>query len=84
METDEEARDCISKLVAAADSAKNEIDIQPGDMLIFNNNRGLHGRGAIVGDRLILRTYVKKNLNKIRELTRGESYLFDINSLVVG
>jgi len=61
---DTEAMGAIAELNAALDSVKQEVVIEPGTAVIFNNRRVVHGRGAVVAEentgnkRWIQRVYV--------------------------
>jgi L-asparagine oxygenase len=45
--------------------------LQPGEMLIISNTRGLHARGEIVGDRWLQRCYARTSLDDLRSATNS-------------
>lgn len=59
--------------------------IGPGDLLIFNNSRVLHGRTPFLGDRWLQRVYVRKDLSVLRALTNTQApnRVFDARFLVL-
>jgi L-asparagine oxygenase len=49
----------LSALVAATDSVAKDLDLRPGNLLIFDNRRWLHGRGTAISsssERWLLRS----------------------------
>lgn len=57
LSTDARAQAAIAELKALAQAACRRIVLQPGELLIFNNNRCIHGRGEVVGWRWLKRIY---------------------------
>ncbi|WP_027210422.1 TauD/TfdA family dioxygenase [Burkholderia sp. WSM2232] len=57
LSTDERARAAITELKALAHATCRRIVLQPGELLIFNNNRCIHGRGEVAGWRWLKRIY---------------------------
>ncbi|MBN3753279.1 hypothetical protein G3N95_10010 [Paraburkholderia sp. Tr-20389] len=55
--TDKRAEAAIAELKALAQTACRRIVLQPGELLIFNNNRCIHGRGEVAGWRWLKRIY---------------------------
>lgn len=53
----EEAKLAVAAWMEAADAAVIDVVLEPGDMLIFNNRRCVHGRGAVEGRRWLKRVY---------------------------
>jgi hypothetical protein len=47
----------IAEFPRIAQSSATDIVLKPGELLIFNNWRCLHGRGAVEGKRWIKRVY---------------------------
>ncbi|NEP59584.1 MAG: hypothetical protein F6K31_21665 [Symploca sp. SIO2G7] len=45
--------------------------LQPGDILIISNVRGLHARSSITGDRWLQRSYFRKDLSDLRRVTNS-------------
>ena len=73
-ETDRDAQVALDAIISRVRSGRwtRKIVIGPGDALVFANHRGLHARGTVLGDRLVLRTYITRNLDGIRART-GDS-----------
>lgn len=71
---DEEAKNAILALHLALRSpvAKSFI-LEPGDLFIFSNVRGLHARGPISGNRWLQRAYFRKNLSDLRRVTNSSN-----------
>jgi L-asparagine oxygenase len=70
---DDEAKMALWQLKGALRSpvAKSFV-LQPGEMLIISNIRGLHARSSIVGDRWLQRCYVHKSLDDLRSATNSD------------
>jgi hypothetical protein len=51
-------------------------------MLIFNNNYLLHRRAAISGERLVLRNYIKDDIEALRNKTGTQGNFFDARFLI--
>lgn len=60
------AKHALRVFINAIESCRQDFLVTSHSMLIFNNNRLLHGRTSFTGDRLILRTYVRPNLDALR------------------
>jgi L-asparagine oxygenase len=60
------------------------ITIQPGTALLFRNNRVLHGRNAVGGDRWLQRAYFADSLEPFRTATNADplAFCFDTQSLL--
>lgn len=80
---DQEASDALALFFNIIDQCKQSFTITSGSMLIFNNNRLLHGRTAIKGDRLILRTYIRPDLTALRKQTYSTGHIFDARMLLL-
>jgi hypothetical protein len=72
----------LSALLEATEECSTSFNLQPGNMLIFRNNRVLHARGQINGDRTIFRVYVKESLSHLRRVAHHHNFIFDLNSLM--
>lgn len=46
-------------IIESVETGRLEFDLKRGDGLIFNNKAMLHGRRGLVGDRLLIRMWVK-------------------------
>lgn len=57
LSNDECAQAAIAELKALAQAYCRRIILQPGELLIFNNNRCIHGRGQVTGWRWLKRIY---------------------------
>lgn len=80
---DSEACDATEALTKALNAAVQEFPINPGTMLVFNNARGAHRRGAIRnGDRLVLRTYAARSLDFLRRRTGCAGPIFPVNPFI--
>jgi L-asparagine oxygenase len=57
--TGEEGEAALAALVEATDSVATDLDLRPGNLLIFDNRRWLHGRGTTIptsSERWLLRS----------------------------
>lgn len=52
-----EAEKAVSAWIEAAEAVAIDIVLEPGDLLVFNNYRCVHGRGAVEGRRWLKRVY---------------------------
>ena len=64
---DEPARRALSEMRTAATQARSAVFHEPGDLLIVDNHRALHGRKPFAprydgADRWLLRSFVTKDL----------------------
>lgn len=64
---DTEAMAAIQKIIRASELSMSKFCIDDGSCLIFNNNRSLHSRDAIAGERIVLRTYARPSLDHLRK-----------------
>ncbi|HMO63688.1 MAG TPA: TauD/TfdA family dioxygenase, partial [Verrucomicrobiota bacterium] len=53
------------------------VVVEKGVALIFANNRGLHGRAGYEGERLLLRTYIRRSLDTLRAKSGEPGPVFD-------
>jgi len=81
-QNDKEALTALNVFLAAIDACCYSVIIQPDTLFIFNNNRVLHGRTPVIGHRMILRTYIRRNLNALREITGNSTSIFDARFLI--
>ena len=77
----ETSRNAFDKLMLAIENCKKKLCIENGTAVIVNNNRLLHSRNKIEGDRLILRTYIKKNIDDLTIDTGSDNNIFDLEEL---
>jgi L-asparagine oxygenase len=57
--TSKEGEDALAALVEATDSVATDLDLTPGNLLVFDNRRWLHGRGKTIptsSERWLLRS----------------------------
>jgi hypothetical protein len=52
-----EAEEAVAAWIEAAEAVAIDIVLEPGDILVFNNYRCIHGRGAVEGRRWLKRVY---------------------------
>jgi hypothetical protein len=71
----------LSELMNLANEHSEHYDLQPGTQLIFKNNRFLHARGIIPGERTVFRVYVKESLKHLRNHSLEPSFVFDLEKL---
>lgn len=78
------ARIALSILQSALEQVAQPIVLQPGMMLMFNNQRCMHGRTAIQGSRWLQRLYGRWSLDAIRRATgaRSDQFVFDVRGLI--
>lgn len=81
-QNDREAMTALTVFLSAIDACRYSAIIQPDTLFIFNNNRVLHGRAPVIGNRMILRTYIRRDLNALREATNNEASIFDARFLI--
>lgn len=79
---DDVAKNALTQFLAVLDSCKQSVVLDKSSLLVFNNDRVLHGRTAFSGDRLVLRTYVRPDLTALRDKTRSQGYVFDARLLI--
>ena len=82
IETNQEAWDAIHELIEAANESQQLFYLDKGSLLTFNNDRLLHAREAIKTERLVLRTYIRPNLELLRLHSRNSGRVFDLAHLV--
>lgn len=56
-----EAELAVAAWMEAAEATAIDVVLEPGDILIFNNYRCVHGRGAVEGRRWLKRVYGSRN-----------------------
>lgn len=81
-QNDQPAHAALQALFSAIDICRYSVIIQAGTLFIFNNNRVLHGRTPVIGDRMVLRTYIRRDLNALREITGNHTSVFDARFLI--
>jgi hypothetical protein len=75
-------QNAIEKLLIATNVSATSVDLQAGTMLIFRNNKYLHSRNTIPGERLVFRTYVKQSLDDLRASEGHDTFVFDLQKIV--
>ncbi|MFB2917279.1 MULTISPECIES: TauD/TfdA family dioxygenase [Aerosakkonema] len=83
---DKEAQTALNALVDILPYVAKPVVLQPGDLLIFNNHKCLHGRAAVEGgNRWLQRLFARHSLELLRRVTgtSDDTYIFDIQSLVL-
>jgi L-asparagine oxygenase len=85
--TDSEARSALSAFQDVLPEVARQIVIGPGEALLFNNQRCLHGRPAIQqsGQRWLQRLYSRCSLRQLREATASgpRTVIFPISRLIL-
>ena len=78
-EKDDVAQAALDSIIAKINSGRwtRRMVIGPGEVLIFANHRGLHARGTVDGNRLVLRTYITRNLDALRSRTGNTGHILD-------
>jgi hypothetical protein len=79
---DNATQDALNVFINTIESCRYEVTLSSDNLLIFNNNRVLHGRSPIPGDRLILRTYVRSDLNALQSVSSSNGNIFDARLLL--
>lgn len=72
----------LDAFVEQIDPVTQWVTIEPGTALVFRNDRGLHQRSKIEGDRLVLRTYWRSDLRRLRERSGSNGNVFDLKNLL--
>lgn len=81
---DAQAARVLETLKALLPALAVHIPVGPGDWLLFDNSRMLHGRSEIRGDRLLFRNYIRRDCNALREATGATGPIFSIKPLLAG
>jgi hypothetical protein len=79
---DIDAANAIKRLRVMLDNFAGWAALEPGNYLMLDNDRGLHKRTRIKGDRLIYRTYSRSNLNYLRKISGNNGYTFDLKKII--
>jgi hypothetical protein len=79
---DKSAGLAFNDLMNSINKCEKSFCIESGTALIFNNDRLLHARDEIQSDRLVLRVYVKPNLDDLISATNSDNRVFDLGKLV--
>lgn len=79
------ARSALDAFISILPKIANEVVLQPGDLLIFNNCRCLHARAAVEGERWLQRLFCRRSLEQLRSATRtgDDCTIFDTKFLVL-
>lgn len=80
---DKQARLALDSLIKILPKVAKPVVLQPGDILIFNNNRCLHARAAIAGERWLQRLLCRRSLEQLRRATGSIAPIFDTRFLVL-
>jgi hypothetical protein len=78
---DSDAVDALQHAIAGFNTHNVAVSLDPGTFLIFDNDRGMHKRTAINGDRLILRTYIRQSLDTLRRISNNHGYIFSLKDI---
>ncbi|MDB5770051.1 MAG: asnO [Burkholderia sp.] len=57
----------VAAWMEAAEAVAVEVPLEAGDMLMFNNHRCIHGRGAVEGRRWLKRIYGSRNCPMVND-----------------
>ncbi len=76
------AKEAISALLEATEHNTTSFNLQSGNMVVFKNNRVIHARGQIIGDRTIFRVYIKESLSHLRNLPHSTGFVFDLEKIM--
>ena len=71
----------LKRLFQAAEICAENYNLQPGNLLIFNNNRFLHARGEIIGERTVFRIYIKESLKHLAPYSQSKN-VFDLTQII--
>ncbi|SFV14407.1 TauD/TfdA family dioxygenase [Pseudoduganella namucuonensis] len=61
------AQEAVDAWKRAADAVALDLVLEPGDLLLFNNYRCVHGRGAVEGRRWLKRVYSTRDTSLLSE-----------------
>ena len=78
----DKAKHALKSLIEATEHNTTSFNLQSGNMLIFRNNRVLHARGQISGERTIFRVYIKESLKQLRNLPDSQGFIFDLEKIM--
>jgi L-asparagine oxygenase len=83
---DEEAQFALAALQDTCTECAKPISLNPGEMLLFNNHRVLHGRGTVEAPRWLQRVYASRSLEALRRATHTDidCHVFSTKSIVLG
>lgn len=73
----------LAALLDGLDRARRSTVVGPGVLFCIDNLRACHGRGRIDGDRLLLRTLVKRDLTGFGPAAAGGQCVFDVRDLLL-
>lgn len=79
---DEEGKCALEVLAQQAEKIAEAVVIKPGTALLFRNDKCLHSRAPIEGDRLIYRCYVRKETEALDRVC-GPGYVKDALPLLL-
>lgn len=80
--TDRKYRGSIDNLVSAADQSQNQYFLDSGKMLFINNNKTLHRRDKVDGERLVFRINITNHISFFKENFREVGFnVFELNSM---
>lgn len=82
---DERSRNAAEKVIQVAEALDSiPLVIEQGNMVIFDNDRVLHSREAVTGDRLLLRVYTRSSLTSLRQIARTSTEnIYDAWPLII-
>jgi hypothetical protein len=75
--------DFLAALEAKIDKVARHVAVEPGHFLVFSNDHVLHCRSAVGdADRLLLRTYVRRDLKALAAVTGEPGPIFDLERII--
>jgi hypothetical protein len=82
---DVEALQALAELDQALDREMSFVAVSPGTMLLFSNSHGVHMRTPIAEGqrRLILRNYIRPDLDALRAKAGHGGYIFSLRALLL-
>lgn len=77
-----DALEAFEAFKVAASKVMRWIVVDNSSALVFRNDRGLHSRKKIDGDRSVIRVYTRPDLDELRAATGTDGHIFDLRCLV--
>jgi len=78
---DRDAERSLNAFVDILDQHNHELVIEPGTLIMFDNERVLHSRNEVRGDRWLQRAFSRRSLSALRQAT-GDSLVFSVEELL--
>ncbi|RTL02715.1 MAG: hypothetical protein EKK57_01160 [Proteobacteria bacterium] len=73
----------LNQLISVADKVSFSKCITDDSLIIFNNDRLLHSRSVIPNERLVLRVYVRTDVEALRMVTESVGNVFDAEKILL-